>query len=365
MKLLLLTALLLGSDHASYDGKHLLMKGDIQLEHPLGKIRSQKAWIDGMEFDEGSPMHIYLEDKVDFLFSTGAHLECDRSHFDYSAKKAFFFGRKINYEDQLEAKKLRMNCLELEAEFTPSHKTALSLFDLQTMVFQGEVEIFFDRLKAEGGKAIFKRHSLDHEKKWMGSIDLYPTLPEIYCRLFHDQAEIYSKNVRFDLQKNSLFFNEPKGKLLFHDPMFFSAKQLTWKKNEDLWVFDEKVTLNSSSFFLSSDHASLVYELKNEEPESILFVGNVHFISKDNLPKKSVGSADEVRYFPAEKKLILKSCSPKKVLLLQEENSLQLTAPEIHIINDQAQGIGNVRFTFQSDEEKKLMEFFENYLQFQ
>ncbi|HSW72792.1 MAG TPA: hypothetical protein VLG44_05245 [Chlamydiales bacterium] len=363
MKAILLTALLLGSEHASYDSKHLLMKGDITLEHPLGKVHSEKAWIEGMEFEEGSPMQIYLEEKVDFLFSTGAHLKCDKAHFDYSAKKAFFLGKKISYEDKLEEKDLVINCLELEAELIPQKK-ALSLFDIQTMIFQGEVEISFDQLKAEGGKAVFKRHSLDTEKKWIGFLDLYPRLLEMNCRLSHSQAEIYSKNVRFDLQKNSLFFDDPKGKLLFQDPMFFSAKQLTWKKSDDLWVFEEKVSLNSSSFFLSSDHASLIYSLKDEEPKTILFEGNVHFISKANLPKKSVGIADEIRYFPSEKKLILKSFSPKKVLLLQEENSLQLSAPEIHIINDQARGIGDVRCTFQSDEEKKLMEFFESYLQF-
>lgn len=361
----------LASEHASYNGKQLLLKGDIHLDHTFGKVRSEKAWIEGLHsLEDDFPMHIYLEEKVEFLFPTHASLFCDKAHFDYSLKKAFFFGKKVRYED---SKNLKIKCLQMEAELDQAlHKKALSIFDLQTLVFQEEVEIFFDMMRAEGGKAIFKRHQLDEEKKFLGFLDLFPSLPNSHCHLFHDQGEIIAKSVRFDLLKNHLFFESPKGKLNLSEPLFFSSKNLTWQKKEGLWVFEEQVFLNNASFFLSADKASLVYGLKNEEfPESILFEGNVHFISKESLPMKTVGFAESVRYFPSEKKLVLKSPAPKKVLLLQEENSLQLTAPEIHISKDpftskeQAQGIGEVRFTFQTEEEKKLVEFFEKHLNFE
>jgi hypothetical protein len=142
------------------------------------------------------------------------------------------------------------------------------------------------------------------------------------------------------------------------------AKKITATAEKEYVIFYD------GSLFLSAKEAHFSYDIEKQKllPQEICFEGDVRFMSDEVLESQTLGIADSVTYFPEKHKLILNSAPSKKVLLWQENNSLRLSANEIHIERDPltskeiAKGIGDVRFSFDTTEEQELKKTFGSYL---
>ncbi len=312
------------------------------------------------------------------------------------------------------------------------------------IVLEEGVKMTYESLTAKGGKAVFKRNLSDDKQPFLGILELYPEHSQEHCRVFHEQGEIFSKTIKFDLSKNLLLFDEPKGRLFFlskeNEEILFSAGKISWFKEENRWLLEKDVFLKKKdlgrleanemeifqrengelsrtiakgtskvlfqekegkspqllcngqvildhekkeifaesgseqvffydgSLILSSDKAHLSYaeERGGFRVQEISFEDKVHFISREELKSESFGIADKIIYFPETQKLILTSL--EKVLLWQEENSFMLSAKEIHIERDPktsqyaARGIGDVRCSFDTEEEHELRKLVGSYV---
>lgn len=335
-------------------------------------------------------------------------------------------------------------CLDHPSGNIYSQHASLQGLNPKEILFEEDVKMTYNGLTAKGGRAVFKRNLSDDKEPFLGMLELYPDLSQDYCRVFHEQGEIFSKTIKFDGAKNVLLFDEPKGRLFFlskeNEELLFSAGKISWFKEENRWRLEKNVFLkkkdlgsleanemeifqgengelsrtvatgtskvifqekegkspqllcngkvildhekkeifaqsaNEQIFFydgsliLSSDKAHLSYAEGKDglRAQEISFEDKVHFISKEALKSESFGVADKIIYFPETEKLILTSLD--KVLLWQEDNSFMLSAKEIHIERDSrtsqyvAKGIGDVRCSFDMEEEHKLRKLVGSYL---
>ena len=130
---------------------------------------------------------------------------------------------------------------------------------------------------------------------------------------------------------------------------------------------DEDIIYEDTKVFISSKKAKSSYDNDNNLQDLIL-EKDVHFIyKKDGIPV-GYGIADKIEYFPNDNLIKLKSDENKKVLFWQADNSTKLSAKEI-IINQKEKndikGIGDVRFTFNLEEENLIHEIFSKYTSYE
>lgn len=146
---------------------------------------------------------------------------------------------------------------------------------------------------------------------------------------------------------------------LDHEKKLISAFSLK-KQNQDLIYEDSDV-------FISAKKAKLNYNL-NKSIQNITLENDVRFIYQKDKNYLGYGLADKIEYDPNEKTLKLISDDDKKVLFWQKDNSLKLSAKEIHINQKEKndiKGIGDVRFTFNLEEENLINEIFSKYMTYE
>jgi hypothetical protein len=130
------------------------------------------------------------------------------------------------------------------------------------------------------------------------------------------------------------------------------------QKNEDQLIFQDGMLT------LSAKKASLSYTPAHKL-QNVLLEDNVRFIYHQKDAKIGCGIANKVFYDPSSKEIVLSSLDKKKVLFWQDDDSIRLSAKEIHISQkdkDSIKGIGDVRFAFNFEEEKLIKEIFSRYV---
>jgi lipopolysaccharide export system protein LptA len=121
-----------------------------------------------------------------------------------------------------------------------------------------------------------------------------------------------------------------------------------------------------------ADQMDIFYEWNNQSfhPTKLKMTGHVKILNRFDGHVQESGSvlqyvlADAVEYFPGSKEMILSSQNGRRVLLFDQVNHLQMSAPSLRIKRDDAtqkdsiQGIGDVRFTFIEKEKERFKQSF-------
>lgn len=328
MKYLLFALYFLSANQADYDGKDLTLSGQLQIEHPMGILKAEKATLKDLELHRPAKTHsqLFLEQGVSIEITQG------KNSFTIDSKRAF---------------------CEL-----PSY-TLLSLLQCQELQFFDDVVIrMHQEITASGGSAIYKT----------GSLILYPAIPSNDCRLNRNQDWIDAHEIHFDLFKEELICSIAKGifQSTKHGPLHFSSDKLHWlKKEEKLHLKGNVLIEQSNQFSVYADDAFLSFQ-NETEPDHFLLEGNVRLISSRIQDQESFSIADKIAFSPQDQKLILYSNSPNRVLFWQE--GFSLSAPEIHIQRDRSsqqetiEGKGDVHFAFDMEEKNMIEQLISKYL---
>jgi len=196
-----------------------------------------------------------------------------------------------------------------------------------------------------------------------------PTFGEI----FSDHIEIIKKPKENAIRKiisrkntKMNFFTKNRSSLatagiieLDHEKKRISAFSLK-NQNHDLIYEDENICISAKKAILNY--------AEDKNIEYITLENNVKFKYKENKNLTGYGLADRIEYVPNENKIVLQSDADKKVLFWQEDNSLKLSANEIHINPKEKKdikGLGDVRFTFNLEEENLIHEIFSKYANYE
>jgi lipopolysaccharide export system protein LptA len=151
----------LEADQLDYDGKTLTFKGAFCLQHPMGTLSAEKASIDNLQLNHShqTGVKVLLEQQV----------QLDAPTFSLKAGKA-------------------------ECEL--SSQTTFSLLDFEELHLSDSIEIHAPEhnLTACGDFAIYK----------LGTLVLYPSLPNTHCQVLQGDDKIDAQKIRFDLSSQTV-----------------------------------------------------------------------------------------------------------------------------------------------------------------
>jgi lipopolysaccharide export system protein LptA len=117
-----------------------------------------------------------------------------------------------------------------------------------------------------------------------------------------------------------------------------------------------------------ADKAHIEYTEENGsfQPVSVSLKGQVKVSSIGDKPSR-YGLADRLTYSPTTRTFILGADPGKKVLFVNNEENIRLSAQEVHITQDpttkkqSVKGLGNVQLALSSDEQLSLNKYFGKY----
>ncbi|HSX13051.1 MAG TPA: hypothetical protein VLE96_01340 [Chlamydiales bacterium] len=232
------------------------------------------------------------------------------------------------------------------ADFSLQSRIALCEIQDKKQQIEFFKEIVIETLfgaKATGDKAIYLA---DH-------LRLYPEKPNTFCHLYYLDNCLQSNEIDFDLKNETIHCTHSEG--TFQNTLLFRSKHLNIQK--DAMVLSENVHLEQkNAFSIDSDSCSMT--LDEESASRIEINHNVRFYSPQE--NETFAVADTMIYYPKEQTLILSAIAPKRVLFWQQ--GVRLSAPEIHIHQQQFEGKGDVRFTFNLEEQGMIDHHISKYL---
>lgn len=159
-------------------------------------------------------------------------------------------------------------------------------------------------------------------------------------------------------------------KLYCHGPVTIDREHLNATLNSPLIDGSvpevEQIYYEDEKLGVYSDNASLEYSLHENslQPASLSLIGNIRLFSLDPSQKRRCAVADRLNYSPTTRTLILYANPGKKVLYWDEEDSIHVSAHEVHITQDPntkkeaVKGLGNVQFAFSFEENNLLQKVF-------
>jgi lipopolysaccharide export system protein LptA len=317
----LLASYLLVAEKADFNGERLLLNGNFSIDHKLGHLSAEKAILTHPPLKKNTHKTPTLE------LEQGVRISLQEGSLPFliTSQKAY-------------------------SELAPD--SPLSFFDLQFIEFQGDVEISQPNgMKATGGNAVYEKNLAI----------LYPTAPQARCRLQLGNDQVDATRVSFNLKNEELTCLKPIGSLA-RSPVRFHADSLTWRRKKGEVEFNGSVHIEHiGQMSAESDFGLLTYP-EEFEPDFLYLKGNVKLLSSRIQDKESFALADELTYRPKEKIFVLSANAPKKVLFWQ--NDIRISASEVHIRRDRktgsesVEGVGDVHFAFDLEEENILREFF-------
>lgn len=118
-----------------------------------------------------------------------------------------------------------------------------------------------------------------------------------------------------------------------------------------------------------ADNAAVEYSIEGEilQPVSLSLKGNVCLFSRNTAEPFRCSIADRMSYSPTTKTLILSANPGGKVLFWDEQQSVRMSAQEVHLTQNPTtqqtviQGVGNVKFSLSTEENETLKKFFPQY----
>jgi lipopolysaccharide export system protein LptA len=414
----LIASALLTSDHFHYDGNKAHLEGHVSLDHPWGKILSDKA---DLEYDpkkqKGPFSQIELQGNVDLKKET-LSIKCDRASLNCLKSEGVFWGAPI----------LKAFYIIKEKPFYLESKEAWVKVvnnELNELIASGDVKIEWDkRIKASGPYLYVTRVDTQY------IIELKPD-PIV---VLDDVHEIKGTQVKLKSQDEAVEVEKPRGKLkqgeieIEADHMVWAGSILTLKGNVKIRLKDQGTLMTDSTLRLKRG-SDLVWEtvevdgplsfskVESDKEKSFNLIaskgafGNLRnheitFYSQPGKPvhlidalgeaygdtltlyykekaldkvvlqgdvylshilnsevERSYARADQVSYDPKIYETILES-KDGRVFIFDKVNQVEVSAPRIRLIRDPVtkkesiKGEGDVRFELLQNEFLELKKRF-------
>jgi lipopolysaccharide export system protein LptA len=274
---------------ASYDGNNLVLEGNVELYHELGKISSEKATLSRQEGAKDLPFStIALEKHISIACKSKANLACASALLDFTNLKGTLFSGKapeeyVVYSDQL-LTDIPLQILSKIAHLLFEQQTPNS-YAINKLTASESVTVYYGKdfvLKAE--KAIYQK-SPSQKTSLSGLIQAYGTP----CTLLYQEKPITMQSIEIDTEKNLLYCKEPKGAIASHlfslpskQDLLFQSRELRWDQEKETLVLQKDVFIQEDSLGTISTSKELCIVRKNNAIESIHVEGESLFTHENS-----------------------------------------------------------------------------------
>ncbi|NGX39914.1 MAG: hypothetical protein KR126chlam1_01252 [Chlamydiae bacterium] len=410
----------ISSNHASYEDSALVLKGNVELKHSLGLMKSGFARLDKKN-QEGTFTTIHLRDNVSIVLKNRGVINCQTADFDFSSLKAKLLPKK---GEMVEFKNLSNSSFSLmsslaEVEFSRGPGT-VNIHKIEAL---DKVEIRYPKLfTLSATRAICYTDSslVEAEVPSKSNSKVIIFQPS---GLLHSTPLVHGEGISFSSEK--MVWEEETQQLFLQGDVLLKEQsigqihcedeiEVQQKQEEGKWIIstitakgktvidcafeDDESTHQLTSYgtmlfdggelrltLQSPENRPIVYcqnqmkLLANEaqmhyasdgetiRPTKLFLKGNILLTNLTKGAPHQCAFADQFTYLPDEKKVILTTATDDNVLFWDGERELSISASQIHITRDETgesvKGIGNVRFAFSSEENALLKKLFPFYRQ--
>lgn len=443
----------ISSSNASYDGNALILKGQVLLDHGLGKMQAEEAVLQKQEVGKEFPFSlIHLEKDVILKLQQNGELKCEKADLDFSDMKGFLTSSKrVSYIDTLKKRKGKSTSFQLvsqaiDLQFSKNSDQPKTSYAVQNILARDNVEltyagdfilytdaVFYQKDLVNASSNEFQSHISSQGKQ--------------KCKLLHLADTIEADHFDLDVVHNKLVMTNPQGILpsLSKGEIRFTAKGLLWDhegntlilkgnptvqepnlgtliSDQEIFLFQKdknligfksfgKTTLTylnnhqlishgtlsfdrernvgnvdsplvnggvpeelqlsyqEGEMSVLADKANIEYNEENGifQPISVSLKGHVKISSHATDKPGRFGLADRLTYSPTTRTFILGADPGKKVVFVNGEDNLKISAQEVHITQDPTtkkqtvKGLGNVQLALTAEEQASLNKYFGKY----
>ena len=442
----------ISSSNASYDGNALILKGQVLLDHGLGKMQAEEAVLQKQEVGKDFPFSlIHLEKDVLLKLHQNGELKCEKADLDFGALKGFLTSsRRVSYTDTLKRKKGKSPSFQLvssaiDLQFLKKSDQPKVSYDIQDVLARDNVELTYaDGYTLFTDAVLYKKELLNSASNEFQSH--LSSQGKQKCKLVHQADTIEADNFNLDILQSRLVMANPQGILpsLSKGEVRFTAESLLWHLDQNTLVLKGKPTVNEPNlgtlladqeiYLFQKDkqlvgfkslgkttltylnqhqlvsHGTLTFDRERSvgsvesplvdslvpehlqlsykegemsvladkahieyteengcfQPISVSLKGHVKIASMGDKPAR-YGLADRLTYSPTTRTFILGADPGKKVLFVNQDENIRVSAQEVHITQDPTtkkqtvKGLGNVQLALTTEEQASLNKYFGKY----
>ncbi len=442
----------ISSSNASYDGNALILKGQVLLDHGLGKMQAEEAILQKQEVGKDFPFSlIHLEKDVHLKLNQNGELKCEKADLDFGSLKGFLTSsRRVSYTDTIKRRKGKSPSFQLvssaiDLQFLKKTDQPKVSYDVEDVLARENVELSYaDGFTLFTDAILYKKELVNPATNEFQSH--LSSQGKQKCKLVHQADTIEADSFNLDILHTRLVMINPQGILpsIANGEVRFNAESLLWNheqntlvlkgnptvkepnlgtivSDKEVYLFQKDKSLvgfkslgNTTLTYLNShqlvshgilsfdrerklgtvespmvngvvpeelqlsykegemsilaDKAHIEYTEENGafQPISVSLKGQVKIASAGDKPSR-YGLADRLTYSPTTRTFILGADPGKKVLFVNNEENIRISAQEVHITQDpttkkqSVKGLGNVQLALSTEEQLSLNKYFGKY----
>ncbi len=291
------------STHASYDGNALILQGRVQLEHGLGIIQAEEAFLQKQENNKDFPFS-FISLKKDVLLSlkNEAKLSCSFADLDFHALTGVLTAaenERVRYQDLLKKDgknpvpfEILGSCIDLQLAKKISSSDSLT-YEIDSLLAKGPIQIQYAKdFSLESDEALYEASS-PSSKSLQGKVHAYPKDPSSQCRLSYLGESLLADRIDIDIDQSELTIAKPKGSLPFHffggngsGKLSLESGKLFWNHLKNILVLQDKVHLKEPNLGLFYAENSMTLEQGSDHGKP--FIKSAHIEGPSRLEYESL-----------------------------------------------------------------------------
>jgi hypothetical protein len=260
-------SLLVNSGEAQYDGKEIVLVGQVVVQHGLGQISAHRLSLlpSSLQDKKSKFGFLKINDDVQLELRGGGKLYCQQAEVDYAKMQGIFLGNvdqpDVTYlntgegDDPSQEKRRPIevkSCqMTLELLRDPKASTSSAKAVVKQIEATQNVRVRYDEdylLSAD--HALYKRFSPDESIEQTGFLTLSVGEGKPFCEMTNLNGDrLYAQTIRVDTIKRRLWLDRPQGTLYIRQEKLppqnfeFRANELTWDDHKETLQLKGQVNL--------------------------------------------------------------------------------------------------------------------------
>ncbi len=240
----------LSSSQASYDGNSLILEGRVQLDHGLGNMCADQAFLQKQETGKDFPFSlIRLKKEVLLSLKNKAELKCSLAELDFNDLKGTLSSEaqeKVSYKDFLKKEgsdpiPFYLVSQLIDLQFSKKEDTKdTTQYEVQSLLAKKNVQIeYADEFVLNADEASYHN---------TGLLQAYATTNNSRCNLSYQGESLEADVIHINTKSSQMQLQKPAGSIpsrLFSqaqaNPLFFQCENLSWDHEKEILVLKNQV----------------------------------------------------------------------------------------------------------------------------
>jgi len=267
------------SSNASYDGNALVLKGQVVLDHGLGKMKADEAILQRQEAGKDFPFSlIHLQSGVLISLKNNAAVQCETADLDFVALKGTLLSPdRVVYSDTVQRKKgegvpFKLAGKAVDLQFSKKGESGQKIdYEIDAVVANDAVQIdYLSGFTVHADHAVYRKAqgTASPEAPFESHVTAASLSDAASCRLVHGGDVIDSKEIQLDLLRSKLAMSQPKGvvRSLLDGELHFTSDSLLWDHPKNTVALRGRVHVQEPSLgtIASEEEIQLVHGKKGQ-----------------------------------------------------------------------------------------------------